>query len=141
MKERELHIEQIALINKNNKRKLDYRTNEISINGKWLKFEVTAYTNGYESTRKRRGHKDYGRTASGVITKEGRTVSADPNILPIGTIIYIDGVGKRRVEDTGSAIKGYKLDLFIEDLQEAKNFGRKIGVKVKIIKLGKGKIE
>jgi Uncharacterized protein conserved in bacteria len=138
--EKRLHIEQVTLINK---RKYTNSTVIVDMlkNNEWLKFEISAYTNGYESTRKCKGDRNYGRTASGLITKEGRTVSADPNLLPIGTIIFIDGIGERRVEDTGSAIKGYKLDLFIEDLQEAKKFGRKKGVKVKIIKMGKGKIE
>ncbi|GAB6989483.1 3D domain-containing protein [Paenibacillus pini] len=102
----------------------------------WMLFEITSYTNGRESTGKRKGDKNYGITASGKHTKEGRTVSADIRVLPMGTVIYIDGVGKRVVEDTGSAIKGYKLDLFIEDLDKALEFGRKKNVRVKIIKMG-----
>lgn len=105
----------------------------------WMLFEITFYTNGKESTGKGKGHKDYGRTASGKITQEGRTVSADTNILPMGTVIYIEGFGERTVEDTGSAIKGKKLDLFVEDLAKAKELGRKHGVKVKIIKMGEKK--
>ncbi|KAA9007306.1 hypothetical protein F4V43_02125 [Paenibacillus spiritus] len=106
----------------------------------WMLFEISAYTNGKESTGKTPGDKGYALTASGVRTKEGRTVSADTKVLPIGTIIYIDNIGERRVEDTGSAIKGRKLDLFIEDLKEARKFGRKKGVKVKIIKMGSGEL-
>lgn len=104
----------------------------------WMLFEVSAYTNGKESTNKVKGDKDYAKTASGKMTKEGRTVSAD-EMFPFGTILYIDGVGERVVEDRGGAIKGHKLDLFIEDLQEARNFGRKYNVKVKVIKMGEKK--
>lgn len=100
----------------------------------WMRFEISAYTNGRESTGKSKGDKYYGITASGKHTKEGRTVAADPRVLPMGTVIYIDGIGERIVEDTGSAIKGYKLDLFIEDLKEAREFGRKKNIKVKIVK-------
>ncbi|MFC3749858.1 3D domain-containing protein [Paenibacillus sp. GCM10012306] len=105
----------------------------------WLSFEISAYTNGKESTGKTKGNKDYGITSSGKLTKEGRTVSADINLFPYGTVLYIDGVGERIVEDTGRAIKGYKLDLFIEDLQRARNFGRKHNVKVKVLKMGEKK--
>jgi 3D (Asp-Asp-Asp) domain-containing protein len=101
-------------------------------------FEISAYTNGKESTGKMKGDKDYAKTASGKNTKEGRTVSAD-KMFPFGTILFIEGIGERVVEDRGGAIKGYKLDLFIEDLQEARNFGRKHNVKVKVIKMGEKK--
>ncbi|WP_339193926.1 3D domain-containing protein [Paenibacillus sp. FSL P4-0176] len=100
---------------------------------KWMYFTITAYTNGKESTGKVKGDKDYGKTASGVYTKEGVTASADPKVFPMGTKIYIEGVGERIVQDTGGAIKGNKLDLFIEDLDEALEFGKKKNVRVRII--------
>lgn len=131
----ELHIKQVALVNK----KENQIIKEQVIQEEWLKFEITAYTNGRESTGKVKGDKNYAKTASGKITKEGRTVSADIKLFPFGTVLYIDGVGERVVEDTGSAIKGYKLDLFIEDLKEAKKFGRKHDVKVRVIKMGEKK--
>jgi 3D (Asp-Asp-Asp) domain-containing protein len=55
---------------------------------------------------------------------QGVTVAADISILPFGTKICIDGVGERVVQDTGSAIKGKKIDLYFENHQEAWNFGR-----------------
>ena len=54
-----------------------------------------------------------GITASGTVATEGRTVSADPSVLPLGTHIYIEGLGEYVVEDTGSAIKGSILDVFL----------------------------
>ena len=59
------------------------------------------------------GENAQGITASGTVATEGRTVSADPNILPLGTRIYIDGYGELVVEDTGSAINGNVLDIFL----------------------------
>ncbi|OME55477.1 hypothetical protein BSK59_13445 [Paenibacillus odorifer] len=107
---------------------------------KWIVFtKVTAYTNGCESTGKTKGDKEYGITSSGKRTKEGRTIAADTKLFPYGTILYIEGVGERVVEDTGGAIKGYKLDVFFEDLDEARDFGRKKNVKVKVIKMGEKK--
>ena len=64
-----------------------------------------------------------GPTASGVMPEEGRTVAADWDVLPAGTEIYIDGVGWRTVEDTGSGIKGNSLDLYMDSHQDALEWG------------------
>lgn len=64
-----------------------------------------------------------GPTASGVMPEEGRTVAADWDVLPAGTEIYIDGVGWRTVEDTGSGINGNKLDLYMDSHQAALEWG------------------
>lgn len=64
-----------------------------------------------------------GPTASGVMPEEGRTVAADWDVLPAGTEIYIDGVGWRTVEDTGSGIKGNSLDLYMDNHQDALEWG------------------
>lgn len=64
-----------------------------------------------------------GPTASGVMPEEGRTVAADWDVLPAGTEIYIDGVGWRAVEDTGSGINGNKLDLYMDSHQDALEWG------------------
>lgn len=64
-----------------------------------------------------------GPTASGVMPEEGRTVAADWDVLPAGTEIYIDGVGWRTVEDTGSGINGNKLDLYMDSHQDALEWG------------------
>lgn len=64
-----------------------------------------------------------GPTASGVMPEEGRTVAADWDVLPAGTEIYIDGIGWRTVEDTGSGITGNKLDLYMDSHQDALEWG------------------
>ena len=64
--------------------------------------------------------KDNGITASGTIATQGRTVAAD---LPFGTVIYIDGVGERVVEDRGGGIKGNKIDVFMDSHAAALQFG------------------
>ena len=69
--------------------------------------------------------KDDGITASGTQATAGRTIAADINKLPIGTVVFIEGVGERVVEDTGGAIKGNKIDVYFDTHQEALNFGRR----------------
>lgn len=62
-----------------------------------------------------------GITASGAIATEGITIAADKRILPIGTKVYIDGIGERIVQDTGSAIKSNKIDIYLDNHSECFN--------------------
>lgn len=60
-----------------------------------------------------------GITASGAPVQAGVTVAADPDILPLGSAVYIEGVGLRYVQDTGSAVKGKALDVAVDTHSEA----------------------
>jgi len=62
------------------------------------------------------------KTASGTIPTEGRTIAADPDVLPFGTVVIIDG-HEFIVEDRGGAINGNRIDIFFESHQEALNWG------------------
>ena len=89
---------------------------------------ATAYDLSYESCGKNPGDPYYGITASGAKAQPG-TVAVDPSVIPLGTKLYIastDGspdYGFATALDTGSAIKGYRVDLFMEDNQDALTFG------------------
>ena len=71
--------------------------------------------------------KDDGITYSGVKAVPGVTVAVDTSIIPLGSDVlvdYGDGViNYYRADDTGSAIKGNKLDLCVSSHQEAINLG------------------
>lgn len=86
-------------------------------------FEVTYYTAGYESTQKKKGDPAYGITASGTYVKEGRT-AACPKPMKFGTKLYVEGLGYRICEDRGGAIKTGKLDIYVDDLNKARELGR-----------------
>ncbi|SFM16785.1 3D (Asp-Asp-Asp) domain-containing protein [Paenibacillus sp. 1_12] len=91
---------------------------------KVITMNVSEYSNHEHSTGKTPRSKNYGITASGSRTEEGRTIAADWKVLPKGTKVYIEGIGERVVEDKGGAIKGNKIDVFFESEKEALNFGR-----------------
>jgi len=93
---------------------------------------LTIYDSGPESTGKNEDHPLYGITYTGTKVEEGRTIAVDPSVIPLGWWVYIEGVGFRKAEDTGSAIKGNKIDVYYEDADEAP-FGKKRGVTVYII--------
>lgn len=63
-------------------------------------------------------------TASGAAAQEGVTIAADWDVLPPGTVVFIDGLGERVVQDRGGAIKGNAVDIYFEDHNEALIFGR-----------------
>src|SRR5690606_22559010 len=95
---------------------------------------------GYESTGKHPGHPEFGITYSGVRVKRDlySTVAADLDIFPIGTILFIPGYGYGVVADKGGAIKGNRLDLYFETVDDVyKNWGKK-KVEVYIVKKGDG---
>ncbi len=68
-----------------------------------------------------------GRTANGGGVRRG-IVAADPRVLPLGTRIQISAgsySGTYTVADTGGAVKGRILDVWVPSCSEAIRFGRK----------------
>lgn len=80
-------------------------------------FSVTAYTHYRDSSD------GVNETATGTLPAVGRTVAVDPRVIPLGSRIYIAGIGERIAEDTGGKIKGKKLDLFLPSIQACLRFG------------------
>ncbi|MCX7569935.1 3D domain-containing protein [Tumebacillus sp. DT12] len=100
---------------------------------KILSADLTAYTAGPESTGKSPGHPAYGITASGAYVKDHHTIAVDPRVIPMGTKVYIEGIGIRVAEDTGGAIKGNRIDVYMSDLNAAIQFGYKRDIKVYVL--------
>lgn len=53
------------------------------------------------------------------------TIAVDPSIIPLGSKVYIPGYGEAIAEDTGGAIKGHRIDLFLNSENECINWGRR----------------
>ena len=70
-------------------------------------------------------------TATGTVARVG-VIAVDPNVIPLGTRVYVEGYGYAVAEDTGGAIKGNIIDLFMDTNQECINWGRR-DVKVYIL--------
>ncbi len=87
-------------------------------------FSATAYSGG-------------GRTASGTVPQQG-IVAADPTVLPMGSRIRVQAgeySGDYTVRDTGGAIRGRKIDVYLPKHAQAKRFGRRT-VKVQVLTYG-----
>jgi 3D (Asp-Asp-Asp) domain-containing protein len=59
-----------------------------------------------------------GITATGTVATAGRTIGVDPNVIPLGSTVYINGQAFV-AEDTGGGIKGNRIDMFVDSHQEA----------------------
>lgn len=60
-----------------------------------------------------------GITASGAPVTAGVSVAVDPEVIPLGSWIYIEGVGIRQAQDTGSQVKQNKLDVAVDTHENA----------------------
>ena len=89
-----------------------------------LTMNATAYTAGFSCTGKHPDHPAYRITASGREVEHG-IVAVDPRVIPLGTRLYVEGYGFSLAADTGSAIRGYAIDLFMECWDAAIQFGRR----------------
>ncbi|TYQ14956.1 UNVERIFIED_CONTAM: 3D (Asp-Asp-Asp) domain-containing protein [Acetivibrio alkalicellulosi] len=111
---------------KNKQENLNDKTEESQVtlhdmlpNYRQHKMRATAYDLSIESCGKDPSHPQYGITASGAKAKKGRTVAVDTSIIPLRTELYIvfperysHMNGIYVAEDTGSKIKGNRVDIF-----------------------------
>jgi 3D (Asp-Asp-Asp) domain-containing protein len=94
--------------------------------GAQLRFSATAYCKGEV-------------TASGTAARSG-IAAADPTLLPVGSVVKVEALGPRydgvyTVMDTGPAVQGRELDLYMWSCQEALAFGRRTA-RLTVLRLG-----
>ncbi|AWE06106.1 peptidoglycan-binding protein [Lysinibacillus sp. 2017] len=89
--------------------------------------EATAYTANCNGCS--------GVTANGTNLRanpNSKVIAVDPSVIPLGTKVWVDGYGEAIAADTGGAIKGNRIDVFISDEAGANNWGRRT-VTIKIL--------
>ncbi|MBB6623718.1 3D domain-containing protein [Clostridium gasigenes] len=78
-----------------------------------------------------------GITATGTTPTSARggrgTIAVDPRVIPLGSLVYVEGYGEAIASDTGGAIKGNIIDIYVDSHDEAMNWGRRYGIAVSII--------
>jgi 3D (Asp-Asp-Asp) domain-containing protein len=94
--------------------------------GARLSFSATSYCKGFQ-------------TAAGVPVQSG-IVAADPEILPLGTVVEIEQLPQKfngiyTVMDTGPEIKGREVDVYMWSCNEALQFGRR-PIRLTVLRLG-----
>ncbi|MSB19994.1 hypothetical protein GKE99_05310 [Flavonifractor plautii] len=124
----EIHFSQktLRIITEAEAEVLPLETAEQTPEPEWETIEVTAYCSCAkccgEWASKRPNDIVY--TASGAEAVEGVTVAADKSKYPFGTVLYIEGLGERIVQDVGGAIKGNRVDVYFNNHEDALAFGR-----------------
>jgi 3D (Asp-Asp-Asp) domain-containing protein len=98
----------------------------LPIPGSRLAFSATAYCKGLVTT-------------SGVAAQTG-VVAADPQLLPVGSVIEVDSLPQKyngiyTVMDTGPAVQGREIDVYMWSCNEALQFGRR-PVHLNVLRLG-----
>jgi 3D (Asp-Asp-Asp) domain-containing protein/LysM repeat protein len=89
-------------------------------NNKVITVKATAYTASCKGCS--------GVTRTGVDLKSNphsKVISVDPTVIPLGSKVYVEGYGYATAADTGGAIKGNRIDVFIPSQSNAIQFGAK----------------
>ncbi|MFK2826372.1 LysM peptidoglycan-binding domain-containing protein [Bacillus sp. B190/17] len=88
--------------------------------GKTLTVTATAYTAECAGCS--------GVTATGInlnANRNAKVIAVDPNVIPLGSKVYVEGYGTAVAGDTGGAIKGNRIDLHVPTKDQAVNWGRR----------------
>lgn len=91
-----------------------------------LRYQATAYCKGTT-------------TASGVNVRTG-IAAADPDLLPVGSVIQVYKLGEKyngiyTIMDTGPAVQGRQIDVYMWSCNEALQFGRR-EIAINVLRLG-----
>jgi len=95
--------------------------------GSWQTFSATAYTASCTGCS--------GVTRTGIDLKanpNAKVIAVDPSVIPLGSRVEVKGYGTFLAADTGGAINGRKIDIFMSDRSDAVSFGRR-SVQVRVI--------
>jgi len=96
----------------------DYEfSSEIPDFSRIIRVEATAYSSAEP------GLSAY--TATGTLCRYG-VIATDPNVIPLGTRVFIPGYGYAVAEDTGGAIVGHRIDVAFDTVAECFEFGRQV---------------
>ena len=114
-----LEADNQALLKENEELKANNIT--LQTEEEWLEFSATAYCLT-------------GVTWSGLEVSE-KLIAVDPKVIPIGSVVEIEGIGRVIAADTGGLIKKQKIDIYIPDYDDCIQWGVR-PVKLKIIHEG-----
>ncbi|GGC88377.1 cell wall-binding protein YocH [Thalassobacillus devorans] len=89
-----------------------------SAEGQTINVSATAYTANCTGCS--------GVTATGIdlnANPDKKVIAVDPNVIPLGSEVYVEGYGRAVAGDVGGAIKGNKIDIFMPERSDALEFG------------------
>lgn len=66
-------------------------------------------------------------TATGHLTRHG-VIAVDPEVIPLGSMVFVPGYGWGVALDTGSKVKGKRIDVWMDSADKAKAWGKRVEV-------------
>ncbi|MBN8210393.1 peptidoglycan-binding protein [Bacillus sp. NTK071] len=125
--QRDNNLEVDGIAGPGTRRALDRKASHKSAAGKELTVESTAYTADCDGCS--------GVTKMGIDLKtypDAKVIAVDPDVIPLGSLVEVEGYGVAIAADIGGAIDGDRIDVFVSDHDDAMNWGRK-DVSIKVI--------
>ena len=117
LKEQQLSLEKQQDKLKKEEKEQEAKKQEEVKKGWTHEFHVTAYCGCYSCSE------GYGtQTSTGVTAEAGRTIAADPDVVPYGSKVQING-HTYVAEDCGGAINGYEIDIYMDEHSSTDRFG------------------
>ncbi len=77
------------------------------------------YVTGYTASPSENGGYSVTCMGDNLYSSVGWAIAVDPKVIPLGTKVYIEGIGYRVARDTGGAIKGNKIDVLTSSNSES----------------------
>lgn len=94
--------------------------------GKEMYVTATAYTNDPLESGKQPGEHVYTKMGHDLTANPNmKVIAVDENVIPLGSRVWVEGYGVAIAGDTGGAIKGHKIDVFMPDKAAAAAWGRR----------------
>lgn len=121
--EEEQNTQNTATANESNKKEAETAAKaeqEQTAEGKTVSVTATAYTAGCAGCS--------GITSTGIdlnANPNAKVIAVDPNVIPLGSEVYVEGYGYAVAGDIGSAIKGNKIDIHVPTKDDAYSWGVK----------------
>lgn len=95
--------------------------------GREIFVEATAYTNDPSENGKQPGEHVYSAWGHYDLTANPnmKLIAVDPRVIPLGSRVWVQNYGEAIAADTGGAIKGYRIDVFVPNKEVSSAWGRK----------------
>ncbi|SFD43483.1 3D (Asp-Asp-Asp) domain-containing protein [Bacillus sp. 491mf] len=95
--------------------------------GREIFVEATAYTNDPSENGAKPGDHVYTRWGHYDLTANPnlKVIAVDPKVIPLGSRVWVQGYGEAIAADTGGAIQGYRIDVFVPDKGASSAWGRR----------------
>ena len=101
------------------------QSNQSSSAGEWMTVQATGYSTQQPGLSTR--------TATGIdLRVNPRVIAVDPSVIPLGSLVEVQGLGVYVAGDTGGAINGRIIDIHYPTVSQALSWGRR-NVKVRIV--------